>query len=145
MLDPTAGGASASRETPSINLTGGVYVDSSSSSAISASGNAKIKAAVIDVHGGVQKSGNASFSPTPEPGPQSLADPLASLAEPSTSGLTNYGSENLSGNSSATISPGIYSQISVSGNAKLTMNCGVYIIEGGGFTISGNASVADPA
>ena len=49
-----------------------------------------------------------------------MADPLASLAEPSTSGLTNYGSESLSGNSSATIKPGIYSQITVSGNARLT-------------------------
>ena len=42
--------------------------------------------------------------------------PAASLAEPSTSGLTNYGSESLSGNSSATIKPGIYSRITVSGN-----------------------------
>ena len=53
-----------------------------------------------------------------------LADPLASLPQPSTSGLTNYGSESLSGNSSATIKPGIYSQITVSGNAKLTLNSG---------------------
>ena len=49
-------------------LPGGVYVDSSSSSAISASGNSQIKASVIDVHGGVQKSGNASFSPAPTTG-----------------------------------------------------------------------------
>ncbi len=55
--------------------------------------------------------------------------------------MTSYGAENLSGNSSATIYPGIYSQISVSGNAKLTMNGGTYIVEGGGFTVSGNASV----
>ncbi len=70
-----------------------------------------------------------------------MPDPLASLAEPSTSGLTNYGSESLSGNSSATIKPGIYSQISVSGNGTLTLSSGIYIIEGGGFTVSGNASV----
>ena len=36
--------------------------------ALSASGNAPIKASVIDVHGGVQKSGNASFSPAPTTG-----------------------------------------------------------------------------
>ena len=63
---------------------------------------------MIDVHGGVQKSGNASFSPAPVTGAATVADPLASLAEPSTSGLTNYGSESLSGNSSATIKPGIF-------------------------------------
>jgi len=141
VLDPTAGGALSVSGNASIKLTGGVFVDSSSSTALSAVGNAAIKASVIDVHGGVQKSGNASFSPAPTTGAATLPDPLASLAEPSTSGLTNYGSESLSGNSSATINPGIYSQISVSGNAKLTLNAGNYIIEGGGFTVSGNASV----
>ena len=38
----------------------------------SASGNAKVKASVIDVHGGVQKSGNASFSPAPITGAATL-------------------------------------------------------------------------
>ena len=141
VLDPSAGGALSLSGNASIKLTGGVYVDSSSSTALSASGNAAIKASVIDVHGGVQKSGNASFSPTPTTGAAVLADPLASLAEPSISGLTNYGSESLSGNSSATIKPGIYSQITVSGNGTLTMDSGIYIIEGGGFTVSGNAGV----
>ncbi len=63
----------------SIKLAGGVFVDSSSSSAISASGNASVTASVIDVHGGVQKSGNASFSPRRPPARRSLPDPLASL------------------------------------------------------------------
>ncbi|MGO9469265.1 MAG: beta strand repeat-containing protein, partial [Isosphaeraceae bacterium] len=139
VLDPTAGGALSLSGNATIKLTGGVFVDSSSSSAISASGNATVKASVIDVHGGVQKSGNASFSPAPITGAATLPDPLASLAEPSASGL--IGSETLSGNSSATIKPGIYSQISVSGNGTLTMNSGLYIIEGGGFTVSGNGNV----
>ena len=96
---------------------------------------------MIDVHGGVQKSGNASFSPTPTTGAATLADPLAALAEPSTTGLTSYGAASLSGNSAATIKPGVYSGISVSGNGTLTMDSGLYIIEGGGFSVSGNASV----
>ncbi len=141
VLDPSAGGALSLSGNASINLPGGIYVDSSSSTALSASGNAQIKATVIDIHGGVQKSGNASFSPAPVTGAAVAADPYAPVAEPSTTGLTNYGSVSLSGNSSATIRQGIYSQISVSGNAKLTMSGGIYIIEGGGFSISGNASI----
>ena len=141
VLDPTAGGALSLSGNASIKLSGGVFVDSSSSTALSASGNATVRASVIEVHGGVQKSGNASFSPSPTTGTAILADPLASLAEPSTSGLTSYGSESLSGNSSATIKPGIYSQISASGNGTLTLDSGIYIIEGGGFSVSGNASV----
>ncbi len=94
------------------------------------------------MHGGVQKSGNARLSPAPVTGAAVVADPLTGLAEPGTSGLIVRGSETLSGNSSATIPSGIYSQITASGNAKLTLSSGVYLIEGGGFSVSGNASVS---
>ena len=142
VLDPSASGALSLSGNASINVSGVIYVDSSSSSALSAAGNAKVKASAIDVHGGVQKTGNASLSPTPITGAQTLADPLSGLALPSTSGMKSYGTEKLSGNSSATIQPGIYSQITVSGNAKLTLSSGTYILEGGGFSVSGNASVS---
>ncbi|MGA2704923.1 MAG: S53 family peptidase, partial [Isosphaeraceae bacterium] len=139
VLDQTAGGALTLAGNASINVPGGVYVDSSSSSALSASGNAAVKAEVIDVHGGVQKSGNASFNPAPVTGAAAVADPLAGLTVPTYSGTPI--SEILSGNSTATINPGVYSQITVSCNASLTMNAGVYIIEGGGFAVSCNARI----
>ena len=90
--------------------------------------------------GGVQKSGNAKFSPSPVTGAASFGDPLASLPVPSASGTA--ASVNLSGNSSQTINPGIYSQITVSGNGKLTMNPGIYVIAGGGFSVTGNGCVS---
>ena len=99
------------------------------------------RAAAIDVHGGVSKSGSATFSPAPVTKAAVLADPFASLPAPSTTGLTNYGAYSLSGNSTGTINPGIYHSITVAGNASLTMNAGMYIIEGGGFSASGNASI----
>jgi hypothetical protein len=55
--------------------------------------------------------------------------------------LTNYGALNLGGSSKQTINPGIYSQIALSVGASLTMNPGLYIIEGGGFSVVGNATV----
>jgi hypothetical protein len=142
VLDPTAGAALSLTSGASINLAGMVYVDSSSPSALSASGNATINASTIDVHGGVQKSGKASFSQALKTSVSVLPDPLATLPQPSTSGLTNYGTVNLSGNSSATIKPGVYTGITVSGNASLTFNSGLFIIAGGGFTVSANANVA---
>ena len=140
VLDPSAARALTISGNASIKLSGGVYINSSSSTALAASGNAKINATVIDVHGGVARSGNASLSPAPSTGAAVASDPFASLPSPSTSGLINYGLESLSGNSSATIKPGIYSGISASGNAKLTLSSGLYILVGGGFSISGNAS-----
>ncbi len=141
VLDPTASGALSASGSARIQIPGVIYVDSSSSSALSASGTAQIKAAAIDVHGNVQKSGSASLTPKPITGATILADPLGALALPIKVGMQNRGSERLSGNSAATIQPGIYTQIAVSGNAKLTLSSGVYIMEGGGFSVSGNASV----
>ncbi len=134
------GAHSTSPGNASINVPGVVYVDSSSSELpCRPAATAQVEASAIDVHGKVQTSGNASLSPAPITG---AAVPAAvSLPSPITTGVINHGSFSLSGNSSATIKPGIYSQISASGNAKPATSNGIYIIEGGGFTVSGNASV----
>jgi hypothetical protein len=141
VLNPTANGAMSTSGNGAIHIPGTIYVDSSSSSAVSASGSASVAAVNIDVVGGVVRSGSASFSVAPTTGSSSVPDPLAGITAPSITGLTNYGAVNLSGTSSATISQGIYSAINVSGNASLTLTPGIYIIEGGGFTVTGNASI----
>jgi sugar lactone lactonase YvrE len=141
VLNRTASGALTISGNAAIKLPAGsdVFVDSSSSSAIQASGNATVSASGVLVVGGIAKSGKAQAAATGTPA--ATGDPFATLPAPQTSGLTNYGSLSLSGNSTQTIKPGIYTQIAVSGNARLTMNAGTYIIEGGGFTVSGNAGV----
>jgi hypothetical protein len=145
VLDPSASGALSLSGNASINLPGPIYVDSTSSSALSASGNAQLTGALIAVAGGFKKTGNAIISPAPTTG-VSAADPLSALAAPNPAGLTNYGSVSFT-NGSHTINPGIYSQIKVSGNASVTMSAGsggtpgIYIIEGGGLTVTGNASL----
>ncbi len=139
VLDPHAGGALSLSGNAKITENGPVIVDSNSATALQASGNAQLTASSIRVVGGVQKSGTAAFHPTPVTGSPALADPLAGLAAPA--GGTVQGSEDLAGSSSATINPGIYTQIIVSGNANLVLNPGVYIIAGGGFSISLNATV----
>ncbi len=141
VLDPSACGALSLSGNADIKIPGFVAVDSSSTTALSASGNASVTASSIQVVGKVQQSGNARFSPAPKTGAAAVANPLAAVASPGTSGLTKYGSESLSGNSSATIKSGIYSQITLSGNATLTLSAGIYVIEGGGLTVSGNANI----
>jgi hypothetical protein len=140
VLNATASGALSLSGNATLNPDGLVEVDSSSSSALTLSGNAAINAAKIQVVGGVSKSGNATINHTPITGAGVyIADPLSTLAVPSAG--TSSGAVTLSGNSTQTINPGTYSQISVTGNAKLTMTAGVYVIAGGGFTVSGNGSV----
>jgi hypothetical protein len=101
-----------------------------------------VVAATINTVGGYSVSGNASFSPTPITGVAPLADPLASLNPPDGTGLTSQGAFSCSGNSIATIGPGIYSSISASSNCSVTMQPGTYVIKGGGISISGNASLS---
>jgi hypothetical protein len=50
---------------------------------------------------------------------------------------------NLSGSATTTIPPGIYPSITVSNSAKLTLaSNGIYIIQGGGLSVSGAASIS---
>ena len=138
VLDPSAGGALNLSGSASVNIPGTLVVDSSSSSAIVATGSAKATATGgILVVGGVSLSGSAKVTKTGTPG--GTGNPLADLPEPTASGTP--ASVNLGGNSSLTINPGVYSQINVSGSGKLTMAGGTYIIEGGGFSVSGAGSV----
>ena len=141
VLSPSAAGALTVSGNATLAIAGAVVVDSGSASALSAGGNATISAAAIDVHGGVTRSGNASLSPAPAAGAAAVPDPLAALPAPSAAGLTHFGAEVLGGNASATIGPGLYTQIQVAGNARLTMMPGLYVIAGGGFVVSGNGGV----
>jgi hypothetical protein len=138
VLDPTVGGALTLSSSAAINTAGNVVVDSTSSTAVIASGNAKVTAASVQVAGGVSKSGNASVTKTGNP--SATGNPFASLPEPAVPSYSgNPTAENVGGSSSATISQGLYSQITVSSSAHLTLNPGVYVIAGGGVTVSGNA------
>jgi Matrixin len=124
----------------SIKIPGSLFVESNSKTAVTAGGTSQVAAAGIQVVGGVQKSSGATLSPTPITGVASFADPLTFLSGPSTAGLTNYGSASYS-SGAHTLQPGIYSQISVSGTATVTLSGGMYIIEGGGVTVTDKASI----
>jgi hypothetical protein len=140
VLNPTASGALSLSNNSTITIPGQVVVDSSSASALTESGNARITAAAIRVVGNVQLSGQATLGVTPQTGVAAVPDPLAGLPSPNPAGLTNHGAVNLT-SGSLTLNPGIYTQIQVSNSASLTLNPGVYIIEGGGFTVTGSGSL----
>ena len=122
-----------------INLPGNLVVDSSSSSAILASGNSKITAAGVQVGSGgsVSKSGNASVPSWTATAP--VGDPLNLANVPNPGGTPQ--AVNVGGSTTMHLCPGLYSAINASGNAKLILASGIYYIQGGGFTVSGNASI----
>jgi hypothetical protein len=139
LLNPSASGAFTASGNAIFNVPDSLVVDSSSSTALIASGNASVKANRIIVVGGDQVSTNVVLNPSPVLHGAGVTDPLAFLTAPGVTGSPV--AVNLSSQQALTISPGIYSQIQVSGQASLTMLKGVYVIAGGGFSVSGSGSV----
>ena len=122
-----------------------IVVDSSNADAAAVAGNGDIVAGSITVTGKYEQNGNGTFSPTPTTGAAPTADPLAYLPAPSTSSLTTQSNSQLviSGNTTTTLSPGVYKGgISISGNATVTLSGpGIYYMQGGGFVVAGNANI----
>jgi hypothetical protein len=123
---------------------GFVYVDSSSTKALVATGNAKLTANATFVAGGQSMTGNSSIAGSLVMGATPIADPLAWLPVPSSTGMTVAATSTLTvtDNNTKTLSPGVYQKgINLSGNAQVTLNSGVYYLTEGGLTLSGNASI----
>ena len=106
---------------------------------IALGGNSNLSAHSFDIGGTTSLSGNSSISLTNGPGTKNDAvaftDPYAgqrSFTKPAT--CSNY-------TGASTISPGAYCGLSIGSNANVTMQSGIYYIEGGMFSINGNATL----
>src|SRR5262249_51412628 len=70
-----------------------------------------------------------------------MADPLASLLAP-TAPSTTFAAVNYSGSAPLTLSPGTYvGGIKLAGQSSVTLLPGLYYLKGGGFSVTGQASV----
>jgi hypothetical protein len=149
VLSPTAAPALSITGNGTIKVPGGsIAVNSTGEPAASLTGNATVTAAQIGGPGApaaFKVTGNGRFSPTPV-AQSAVPDPLAALPEcpgagtPSPCPTNPVANVSLTGNGSATISPGIYQSISVTGNGKLTLNPGTYVITGS-LSLTGNGSI----
>ena len=139
-LSPTSYAAIYLSSSAQINIPGRIVDDSSASPAMNVTGTAQIHASSIQVVGTVSQAGTAVISPAPVTGSQqAVPDPLTGLAVPSLTGTAtaiNFTS------GSHTIGSGIYSQIKLSGTASLTLSPGIYVIAGGGLSVTNSASIS---
>jgi Putative Flp pilus-assembly TadE/G-like len=141
-LDPSASGALTVAGTATVDATCGVIDDSSSNSALQVNGTtATLKATSVSVTG--NWSGTGIVTPTPTVSQPPAPDPLAYLQPPSYSSCnySNTSSKNPI-TTSTILNPGVYcGGIWVQGQAMVTFNPGLYILAGGGFNISGGATL----
>jgi hypothetical protein len=156
VMDPVASASFSMSGSATSYLSCGLEVASSSASALSMANSATLylkNNAIAGVVGGWSIGGSAqilNFTTGAAESPQQIsapADPLNYVNEPSTSGLAvqsmtkvTYTSTNPPpGN---TIQPGVYcGGLAVTSGGPFTMAAGVYYIAGGGFSMSGSASV----
>jgi phosphodiesterase/alkaline phosphatase D-like protein len=144
LLDFSGSGALNVSGNGSVAVTGGggIAVDSTSSQASIVSGKGGVSAADIDTTGAVT-TGHGAFVGSIDNQEAPLADPLANLSAPPIPTIVQSTST-LFVNSSVTLQPGLYiGGINISGNAKVILAPGLYYLEGGGLTVSGQASVTD--
>ena len=142
LLDRTGAGALTSSGNGGVAVTGGgdIIINSNNAKAAIQSGGGNISATVIDVVGKVVHSGAADFVGPVQPEP-AYADPLATLAAPPSSGPT-FKNTTISGKT-VTLSPGTYvGGIHITGNSKVTLMPGIYILQGGGLSVSGSSSLS---
>ncbi len=145
VLDPLAGGALSVTGGGTITNSGGVQVNSSNSSAATASGGGTVKAPTIKITGNYDPNGSNCFQATTGPvmtAAQAEADPLSDVPPPDPSLLPTQSPVSMSGNNSAILSPGVYDGgISLSGSSSITLRSGIYFIKNSGFSLTDQASV----
>ncbi len=150
VLSPGASKALTITGTSSITTSScGVYINSNASGALYLNGSPYLGATgggKILVNGGdsISVGGHALPDPSPAPtlhsGP--VSDPLSSLPAPTYSGCdhTNY---SLDHSHTDALTHGVYcGGISITGNASATLGPGIYILNGGGLTVSNSASLS---
>jgi hypothetical protein len=143
VMDPSANNALVASGGSSLSSSCGILVNSNSTSGLVASGGACVSATAIGVNASSESQAGC-VSPAANFNVPRAPDPLAYLTEPTPGTCT---ASTTSGNgytatNGATISQGTYcGGIKVQGGATLNLNPGLYILNGGGLTVSGTSNI----
>lgn len=142
LLNPSKTDAFQVSGNGTIDVVGGsILVNSNAAIAAHFSGNGTIAAESTEIVGNYQNSGPATITGPIHTQVDPTPDPLASLPEPKLSDYTVQAGQltSISSDDPVVLQPGVYrGGINISGNGSVTMLPGVYIMEGGGFQVSGN-------
>ncbi len=139
-LNPSTAGAVTVSGAAEVELSCGVYVNSTNGNALRQMGSGCLTASKINVVGGYSVN---CASPEPISGVIAAVDPLAALPPPATGSCDYNGNVTVSGGQNRTLTPGTYcGNIQINGNATVTFDAGLYVMNGGGLRISGQATVS---
>ena len=150
VLDPTGSSAFNAGGNGNVYVTGSpIHVNSTSSSAMIANGGGSSGAVVaneFDVGGipGWTTTGGGSFTGPIVSNSPPIPDPLVNLPAPDPSTMITQRTNKLvkAGNSNITLNPGVYIGGIAATGGNITLNPGIYYMQGGGFSVGGQASVS---
>jgi hypothetical protein len=143
VMDPSANNALVVSGGTSLTSSCGILVNSSSTSGLVASGGACVSATAIGVNAS-SESQAACVSPAVTFNVPRAPDPLAYLTAPALGSCTasTTSGHGYTATDGATISQGTYcGGITVPGGATLNLNPRLYILDGGGLTVSGTSNI----
>jgi putative Flp pilus-assembly TadE/G-like protein len=126
-------------------LNAPIYVNSNDPVAFTQAGLGPITASYVNISGGYANTSGGLILSRVNTGVAPVADPLALYPIPNVASYPTRSSSHLKINSllPTILQPGVYvGGISVSGASVVTMLPGIYIMDGGGFQISGLATLA---
>jgi hypothetical protein len=144
VLDPTGKSAFNSQGSGTTTVAGTpIIVDSTDPEAAIAGGGGTVVAPEFDIAGGYSTSGGGSFSGQINTGRLPTADPLADMPPPDPSTMTRQTNKKTQVTSGTLdLQPGVYKGgISVSGTGSINLAPGIYYMDGGGFSFSGQGSL----
>ena len=140
-LDPSMSNAFSVSNGVNVSSSCGIMVNSTSNTALTATGGVRLTAPTISVAGNYTISNGATISPSPTTGASAVSNPFATLPTPSVGGCT-YTNYSVGGGATVTLNPGTYCNgLTISNGATVTLNAGTYIMKGGGLTLAGGAHV----
>jgi hypothetical protein len=153
LLDLSAANALSVSGNAAVQVAGGIVVNSNSGSAVNAGGSVTASAYYFVPGAGVSGTlgGSNGAGPVIDRGPP-LPDPLRHLAIPNPTQLPVQSNAPLNAGGTTDLYPGVYKGgISVSGGGTVTLHAnadgtpGIYYLQGGGFTTSGQAIITTAA
>jgi len=137
-LDPTVASAFNVNGGATVAASCGIVDDSNSSSAMNSSGGSStVTATSIAVTGNVT---GCCYFPTPQTGVPPEPDPFAQRAAPAFSSGCDYTNFKVNSGNPETLTPGVYCNgITLNAGSVVTFSPGLYVLNGGGLSVSGNA------
>jgi Putative Flp pilus-assembly TadE/G-like len=120
-----------------------IIVNSNSYEAATVNGGTVVSAPEFDITGGYAEIGGSVFVGPIHTGQRPVEDPLAELPPPDPSTMLIQADKKIQYTSGVTtLSPGVYKGgISVSGTGSLILEPGIYYMDNGGFSFSGQGSL----